>query len=87
MRNDLGVPLYSYVFDPVEDIFAASIENYARAQIERWETRVTVEAVSAARREEADGSLSVTLTIQYEIIGTGRRDQTKLNQTFVRAGQ
>ena len=87
MRNDIGVPLQSFVFDPIDEIFEAMIEGYVRAQITRWEHRVSVTRVVAAREEMDDGSMAVSLYVDYTIISTGRTDSTKVNSTFIRAAQ
>lgn len=84
MRNDLGVPLHSFVFDPVDEIFQATIENYVRAQVERFEKRIDLIGVGATREELDNGGIRVTLTIAYAIKGSDIEVSTKLNETFVR---
>ena len=85
MRNDIGVPLYQYVFDPVDEVFEAGVETFVRAQVARFETRVSVENIRASRVERADGAFEVTLQIAYKIPAFDRADTAQLSEVFTRA--
>lgn len=87
MRNDIGVPLLSYVFHPVDDVFVAAIENYVRAQVERYEPRASVDQVRAWREEAQDGSIVVYLEIAYEIPSINRLDTTTISSVFTRGAR
>ena len=84
MRNDLGVPLFSFVFDPIVEIFDAAIENYIRAQVNKWEPRVNVTGVSAERDDHEDGSVGVLIRVDYLILATDATSNTTINRTFIR---
>lgn len=63
-RPDFGSRLHELVFAPLSDATLLLAQIYAREAIQKWEPRVTVEAVSANPMPE---TASLNITLNYRI--------------------
>ena len=63
-RPDFGSRLHELVFAPLSDDTLLLAQIYAREAIQKWEPRVTVEAVTAAPTPDA---ASLNITVNYRI--------------------
>ncbi|MEM9264314.1 MAG: GPW/gp25 family protein [Cyanobacteria bacterium P01_F01_bin.13] len=63
-RPDFGSRLHELVFAPLNDDILLLAQIYAREAIQKWEPRVTVEAVTATPTPDA---ASLNITVNYRI--------------------
>ena len=63
-RPDFGSRLHELVFAPLSDDTLLLAQIYAREAIQKWEPRVTIEAVTAVPMPDA---ASLNITVNYRI--------------------
>ncbi|MEO0397060.1 MAG: GPW/gp25 family protein [Cyanobacteria bacterium P01_A01_bin.137] len=63
-RPDFGSRLHELVFAPLSDDTLLLAQIYAREAIQKWEPRVTIEAVTAVPTPDA---ASLNITVNYRI--------------------
>lgn len=69
MRNDLGTPLRSQQWDPADDITISTTITHLKRQIIRYEPRIVlVNVVGEIVTDDKDGSVIVSLEIEYYIL-------------------
>lgn len=69
-RPDFGSRLHELVFAPLNDDTQLLAQIYAREAIQKWEPRVTVEAVTATPIPE---TASLNIVLNYRIRGSHHR--------------
>lgn len=73
MRNDIGVPLRTSLWEPNDDILLSALITFIRGQISRFETRVRLISVEGNVDEDSDGqSTIVRIFVEYQILPEGR---------------
>jgi phage baseplate assembly protein W len=66
MRSEIGTPIDEMVWDPADAVFDSLVRTYCMNQIRRYETRIVLLDVIPTRTEQSDGSISVTIDIEYK---------------------
>ena len=70
MRPHYGCHLHRLVFSPNDDTTAGIAIHYVRQAIERWEPRIEVIHLDAARSEDNGSSGLLEITLEYRVRAT-----------------
>lgn len=76
MRSNYGCELYRLLFAPNDETTAGLAIHYVRRAVERWEPRVEILAVNAARSPDDPGRLDVSL--EYRALRGARVERLSL---------
>jgi phage baseplate assembly protein W len=72
MRPDYGCELHRLVFSPNDDTTAGLAMHYVRQALDRWERRIDIRRLDAARCDGNPALLEITL--EYRVRATQRDD-------------
>lgn len=69
MRPEFGCGVHDFVFERIDADTLSRIEETVRAALERWEPRITVEAISFGGQTgaEIDNSGLLTINVDYRV--------------------
>lgn len=81
MRPDYGCDLHRLVFSPNDDTTAGLAIHYVRRALERWEPRVDVLRLDAARNPEEPERLDIIL--EYRVRATQRAEALAISLSLV----
>ena len=84
MRNDIGTPVRSSLWDPADDITVSALRTFIKSQLARWEPRIRVGTVNAEIIESADSSVKIIIFIEYEILSERRFSSVNLSAILSR---
>ena len=73
MRPDYGCHLHRLLFSPNDETTAGLAIHYVRDAIERWEPRVEIVSLDAARDEARPGQLDILLTYVVRATRSGQQ--------------
>jgi hypothetical protein len=68
MRPDFGCRIHDYIFAPSNAVTAVEVEVVVREALERWEPRITLDAIRAIPSQELLGQLLIE--IDYTVKAT-----------------
>lgn len=67
MRNDIGVPMNSLVWELADEVFYSILKFFIRSRMKKFENRVKLLGVEVSREErDEDGGMIVSAFIQYQ---------------------
>ena len=69
-QPDFGSDLYTYRFDPFDDILITKLRNTIMSDIQKWEPRVVVNDIKFYDSPEARDNHTLYVSIDYRIINT-----------------
>ncbi len=73
MRNDIGTPVRSTLWDPADEITTSALQSFIRSQLTRWEPRINVLGVTSEIEEDpVTNAVRIVVFIEYEIKSTRR---------------
>ena len=84
MRNDIGTPVRSTLWDPADEITVSALRTFIKSQLARWEPRIRVGSVTAEIRESVDTSVKIFIFIEYEILSERRFSSVSLSAILSR---
>lgn len=73
MRNNIGTPIRSQLWDPVDDITISAIRTFIRQQVAIHEPRVQLLNVAGEIVDTVDGQSSqIRIALNYRILSTNQ---------------
>lgn len=81
MRNDLGVPLMDFIFEPVDEIFSGLAETYIKAMVHKWIEDVRIADISV-KREDVETSTTLDTVVTIQVFWTDLKTQEKFESSL-----
>lgn len=87
MRNDIGIPLMDWVFEPVDEIFEAMVETHAKPMLLQWIDDIQIERIDVSREEvETDTHIETHVRIKtyWRDLLSANPVESEFTQTYQR---
>jgi len=65
MRNDIGIPMMDWIFEPVDEVFSGLVEVHAKPMLQKWIDNIRIQRIDVIREEiETDVSIDTVVNVR-----------------------
>ena len=83
MRNDIGTPVRSSLWEPADEITTSALKTFIRAQLARFEPRISVQRITS-QIDETNETTKILIFIEYFILKERRLESVTLSAIISR---
>lgn len=82
MLPDFALPIYTILFEPMDEITAQKLGEYILDAVERWEPRIVVDNVEVIAKPDNN---EYRVNLEYRIVNDSREDSIQTFTNILRA--